>query len=283
MSNLHTNYTFYTYWRPFLESVGYQMSYNAYYFDLDRYNMIRLDSKKASLKSAIRYNDILHLVAWWREIIDINLWITFDVHFDSLVLYYAELNPSLYRLEYFCPATTELECYKIRRYTILRTEYLRFMSVRKNKLGVHLYYVKYFFNRILYKNAVSDFYRIRYKFFYKICPQISYVIRQAHFHFVLHKLANVLNYSVFLAHLNTVESFDKYPQPFYNSEIVGNVIDLCPVGALTSKPYSFTARPWELTSTESIDILDSLCSNIRIDSRGSELMRVLPRLNHLIN
>lgn len=67
------------------------------------------------------------------------------------------------------------------------------------------------------------------------------------------------------------------------SEISGNVIDLCPVGALTSKPYAFTGRPWELTSVESIDILDSLCSNIRIDIKGSEIMRILPKKNELIN
>jgi len=69
----------------------------------------------------------------------------------------------------------------------------------------------------------------------------------------------------------------------FDSEISGNVIDLCPVGALTSKPYAFTARPWELKSTESIDILDRMCSNLRIDVRGAEIMRILPRLNEKIN
>ncbi|MBT3070395.1 NADH-quinone oxidoreductase subunit NuoG [Rhodomicrobium sp. Az07] len=64
-----------------------------------------------------------------------------------------------------------------------------------------------------------------------------------------------------------------------HSELSGNVIDLCPVGALTSKPYSFLARPWELRKTESIDVMDGLGSNIRIDSRGREVMRILPR-NH---
>jgi NADH-quinone oxidoreductase subunit G len=63
------------------------------------------------------------------------------------------------------------------------------------------------------------------------------------------------------------------------SELSGNVIDLCPVGALTSKPYAFTARPWELRKTESIDVMDAVGSNIRIDSRGREVLRVLPR-NH---
>jgi NADH-quinone oxidoreductase subunit G len=63
------------------------------------------------------------------------------------------------------------------------------------------------------------------------------------------------------------------------SEMQGNVIDLCPVGALTSKPYAFTARPWELKKTESIDVIDALGSNIRVDVRGREVMRILPR-NH---
>ena len=63
------------------------------------------------------------------------------------------------------------------------------------------------------------------------------------------------------------------------SELQGNIVDLCPVGALTSKPYSFTARPWELTKTESIDVMDALGSNIRIDAKGREVMRILPR-NH---
>jgi NADH-quinone oxidoreductase subunit G len=63
------------------------------------------------------------------------------------------------------------------------------------------------------------------------------------------------------------------------SELQGNVIDLCPVGALTSKPYAFTARPWELRKTESIDVMDALGSNIRVDVKGREVMRILPR-NH---
>ncbi|MBC6438301.1 MAG: NADH-quinone oxidoreductase subunit G [Rhodobacteraceae bacterium] len=64
-----------------------------------------------------------------------------------------------------------------------------------------------------------------------------------------------------------------------DSEMQGNIVDLCPVGALTSKPYAFTARPWELTKTESIDVMDALGSNIRIDTKGREVMRILPR-NH---
>src|SRR5215470_5709833 len=67
------------------------------------------------------------------------------------------------------------------------------------------------------------------------------------------------------------------------SELSGNVIDLCPVGALTSKPYAFVARPWELRKTESIDVMDAVGSNIRIDSRGREVMRVLPRVNDAVN
>ncbi|MFI4988839.1 MAG: NADH-quinone oxidoreductase subunit NuoG, partial [Alphaproteobacteria bacterium] len=68
-----------------------------------------------------------------------------------------------------------------------------------------------------------------------------------------------------------------------HSELSGNVIDLCPVGALTSKPYAFSARPWELSKTESIDVFDAVGSNIRVDARGTEVMRVLPRLNDEIN
>ncbi|RKF65393.1 NADH-ubiquinone oxidoreductase 78 kDa subunit, mitochondrial [Erysiphe neolycopersici] len=74
-----------------------------------------------------------------------------------------------------------------------------------------------------------------------------------------------------------------YLEKNLNSEMSGNIIDLCPVGALTSKPYAFRARPWELKHTESIDVLDALGSNIRVDSRGLEVMRILPRLNDDIN
>jgi NADH-quinone oxidoreductase subunit G len=63
------------------------------------------------------------------------------------------------------------------------------------------------------------------------------------------------------------------------SNLQGNIIDLCPVGALVSKPYAFTARPWELTKTESIDVMDGLGANIRVDAKGREVMRILPR-NH---
>jgi NADH-quinone oxidoreductase subunit G len=67
------------------------------------------------------------------------------------------------------------------------------------------------------------------------------------------------------------------------SNLSGNVVDLCPVGALTSKPYAFTARPWELTKTLSIDVMDALGSAIRVDARGREVMRILPRVNDAIN
>nr|MCU0803279.1 NADH-quinone oxidoreductase subunit NuoG [Paracoccaceae bacterium] len=63
------------------------------------------------------------------------------------------------------------------------------------------------------------------------------------------------------------------------SNLQGNIIDLCPVGALTSKPYAFTARPWELSKTETIDVMDAVGSNIRVDTKGREVMRILPR-NH---
>jgi len=74
-----------------------------------------------------------------------------------------------------------------------------------------------------------------------------------------------------------------YLEKNLDSEMSGNVIDLCPVGALTSKPYAFRARPWELQHFESIDVLDALGSNIRVDSRGLQVMRIIPRLNDDIN
>ncbi|KAI9352210.1 G subunit of NADH dehydrogenase [Obelidium mucronatum] len=74
-----------------------------------------------------------------------------------------------------------------------------------------------------------------------------------------------------------------YVEKTLNTEMSGNVIDLCPVGALTNKPYAFNARPWELKKTESIDVMDAIGSNIRVDSKGLEVMRVVPRLNEDVN
>jgi NADH-quinone oxidoreductase subunit G len=74
-----------------------------------------------------------------------------------------------------------------------------------------------------------------------------------------------------------------YLEAAVTSELSGNVIDLCPVGALTSKPYAFEARPWELTKTESVDVMDAMGCAIRIDARANEVMRVLPRTNDEIN
>src|SRR3989449_8863284 len=74
-----------------------------------------------------------------------------------------------------------------------------------------------------------------------------------------------------------------YLESAMTSELQGNVVDLCPVGALTSKPYAFVARPWELNKTESIDVMDALGSAIRIDTRGREVMRILPRGNDEVN
>jgi NADH-quinone oxidoreductase subunit G len=74
-----------------------------------------------------------------------------------------------------------------------------------------------------------------------------------------------------------------YLEAALTSELSANVIDLCPVGALTSKPYAFNARPWELTKTESVDVMDALGSNIRVDARGDVALRVLPRVNDEIN
>ncbi|XP_040913040.1 NADH-ubiquinone oxidoreductase 75 kDa subunit, mitochondrial-like [Toxotes jaculatrix] len=74
-----------------------------------------------------------------------------------------------------------------------------------------------------------------------------------------------------------------YVEKMFMSELSGNVIDICPVGALTSKPYAFTARPWETRKTESIDVLDAVGSNIVVSTRGGEVMRILPCLHEDIN
>ena len=74
-----------------------------------------------------------------------------------------------------------------------------------------------------------------------------------------------------------------YLEQAMTSELQGNVVDLCPVGALTSKPFAFTARPWELNKTESIDVMDAVGSAIRVDTRGREVMRILPRVNEQVN
>jgi NADH-quinone oxidoreductase subunit G len=74
-----------------------------------------------------------------------------------------------------------------------------------------------------------------------------------------------------------------YLEQAMTSELQGNVVDLCPVGALTSKPYAFAARPWELNKTESVDVMDAVGSAIRIDTRGREVMRILPRVNDDVN
>ena len=74
-----------------------------------------------------------------------------------------------------------------------------------------------------------------------------------------------------------------YLEHAMSSELQGNVVDLCPVGALTSKPYEFHARPWELSKTESVDVMDAVGSAIRIDARGREVMRIMPRTNEAVN
>jgi len=74
-----------------------------------------------------------------------------------------------------------------------------------------------------------------------------------------------------------------YLEHAIQSELSGNVVDLCPVGALTSKPYAFEARPWELTKTLGIDMTDAVGTNVRIDSRGRQVLRVLPRVNDDVN
>jgi NADH-quinone oxidoreductase subunit G len=74
-----------------------------------------------------------------------------------------------------------------------------------------------------------------------------------------------------------------YVEKALGSELSGNIIDLCPVGALTSKPYAFVARSWELSKVDSIDVLDAVGANIRVDARGPEVLRILPRLNEDVN
>jgi len=74
-----------------------------------------------------------------------------------------------------------------------------------------------------------------------------------------------------------------YLEKAVDSELTGNLIDVCPVGALTSKPYAFNARPWELTKTETIDVMDAVGSNIRVDTRGREVLRILPVLHEDVN
>lgn len=74
-----------------------------------------------------------------------------------------------------------------------------------------------------------------------------------------------------------------YLEGALTSELQGNLVDICPVGALTSKPYAFAARPWELQKTQSVDVMDAVGSAIRVDTRGREVMRILPRVNEAIN
>jgi NADH-quinone oxidoreductase subunit G len=74
-----------------------------------------------------------------------------------------------------------------------------------------------------------------------------------------------------------------YLETALTSELQGNLVDICPVGALTSKPYAFAARPWELGKTQSIDVMDGVGSAIRVDTRGGEVMRILPRVNEAVN
>lgn len=86
-----------------------------------------------------------------------------------------------------------------------------------------------------------------------------------------------------MLHRGEDSEIDTFVEKTVSSEMSGNLIDVCPVGALTSKPYAFQARPWELKKTETIDVHDAVGSNIRIDARGNEVMRILPRLHEDIN
>lgn len=81
----------------------------------------------------------------------------------------------------------------------------------------------------------------------------------------------------------TATEIGTYVDKMMTSELSGNLVDLCPVGALTNAPYAFTSRPWELKSINSVDLLDSLCPNVTFDKRGNEIMRSLPRVNEEVN
>jgi NADH dehydrogenase (ubiquinone) Fe-S protein 1 len=74
-----------------------------------------------------------------------------------------------------------------------------------------------------------------------------------------------------------------YVEKLFKSEMSGNVIDLCPVGALTSKPYAFTARPWEVRKVETIDVMDAIGSNIVVNTRAGDVLRINPRVNEEVN
>ena len=86
------------------------------------------------------------------------------------------------------------------------------------------------------------------------------------------KLLEIINWGPLAGGENT--EITSFLEKNIDSELSGNVIDLCPVGALTSKPYAFIARPWELKKTDSIDVFDALGSNIRVDSKGDKVLRV---------
>lgn len=74
-----------------------------------------------------------------------------------------------------------------------------------------------------------------------------------------------------------------YVEKMIGSELSGNLVDLCPVGALTNAPYAFTSRPWELSRTNSIDLMEAICPTVEYDSRGVEIMRSLPRVHNEVN
>lgn len=97
----------------------------------------------------------------------------------------------------------------------------------------------------------------------------------------LQEIAGGINFGTTLRGQET--EIGSYIQTNLNSELSGNIIDLCPVGALTSKPYTFVARPWEINSTETIDVLDSIGSNIRVDAKETEVLRIVPLLNDSLN
>ena len=270
---------------PWSEPVWMLVYYDLNYFEYERFFYTSL----GCFDFATHLNDVFNVTWYFRDLFGLayywtEWWLhTIDTSFVDF------LTPELSYQYLYDPCTTKLTWFDLDDdlendrafHYIGRTRVVK-KPINSIWLGTEpIWNIKYVPN-YFFEHILGDIPKINYNInFYAINNYLP-VLNMDTFLFVNYKLLPVLSLVSF--HIDRILRLkDVNPQPFYNTEIIGNVIDLCPVGALTSKPYSFTARSWELISTESIDILDSLCSNIRIDSRGSELMRILPRLNALIN
>jgi hypothetical protein len=254
---------------------------DANYLEYERtfYTQLALSEMAAHLETIyniVRYfRDLLVLALAWNS-----RWI------DTLETSISEwLSPELGRHAPYDVGTTELEWYTFRGTSRVDHEVghiLRRTKVVSERNGNRSWHIKY--SPAYFSNEGGGIPKKLYDIHFLTSDTRNYLhtLNLSSFIFSCHVLPQVLLFIPMYID-RFLRARDMQPQPFYDTEIIGNVVDSCPVGALTSKPYSFTARPWELVSTESIDISDSLCSNIRIDSRGSELIRILPRLNALIN